>query len=386
MFPFEIFPLIAVYLPPGSRSLLNLARSCRSLYNGLLPLLYSSFSIRKVYNILENAGGVKRTFFSRIAVPRGFRWVKRLDMTLSADAEERNLLAILEGCDNMVEFVCSWELFHVLLTRGTPKVWLEAVDLHAARYQQVTLPTGWKNVPYLRRLKFRGGPNTAIIEWLGKTLPAQARIHADFSEDESRGRWNQLSMPVSFVSKLGGWVFNEYEHLQQLIQVFPSFKPESLAFAGDDGEPITLQLWNLVTSSPSITHLELKWIQTNFLITAPIPPTLTSLTIRELQSTLPQSDLPKLREWLASIRPRIKLSFAFIRNRDYEEWIDHPELLAAYLAETKIWLSQPGFECSCRILGPNELKEGDIDWGVEECVCTVEGCLREVERTRVRGY
>lgn len=52
--PNEIFLMVAEYYKPGSRSLANLARTCRSLYELLVPKLYEHFEVANLYLKIEN--------------------------------------------------------------------------------------------------------------------------------------------------------------------------------------------------------------------------------------------------------------------------------------------------------------------------------------------
>lgn len=84
--PNEIFLSIAMYFKEDSRSLLNLARSCRGLYELLPPRLCESFSVDfdpKVVVFAKETG-------PGICLPRGREFVKHLDVRRNALWRQRD--------------------------------------------------------------------------------------------------------------------------------------------------------------------------------------------------------------------------------------------------------------------------------------------------------
>lgn len=95
--PNEIFSMIVEHLGPGTRSLLKLARTCRALYDLLLPRLYETFSL---YNIRMKAQ--PSTYRRPPSVPSGMGFVKRLDLAY-ANWDNRDYQSFVEQCSNSVQ-------------------------------------------------------------------------------------------------------------------------------------------------------------------------------------------------------------------------------------------------------------------------------------------
>lgn len=99
VFPVEIFPLIANYLDPGTTSLLELARTCRTLYELLLPRLYECFSTAEVSSKVRKA---LRSDASKSSLPHGLSLVRKLDAGLPSDAwEGKNRIDVACSCTNV---------------------------------------------------------------------------------------------------------------------------------------------------------------------------------------------------------------------------------------------------------------------------------------------
>lgn len=96
-FPNEIFAMIGGYFDPGTKSLFNLARTCRSLYELLLLRLYKTFSLNWD---LVRMPRPSHFYSRRESVPSGLTAIHRLEahMPLLAELAQMDIVELCPKC------------------------------------------------------------------------------------------------------------------------------------------------------------------------------------------------------------------------------------------------------------------------------------------------
>lgn len=120
--PNELLVMIAHHLEPGSRSLLNLVRSCRDLYGLLLARLYKSFSSAYFYRSFDATSADFPGWFN---VPLGAMHIESLDLIPGCDCEAGRGAQVLRSAGaNLAELSCKWSImeFVTFNDRGFPKL------------------------------------------------------------------------------------------------------------------------------------------------------------------------------------------------------------------------------------------------------------------------
>lgn len=228
IFPNEIFPLIATYLEAGTRPLLNLARSCRSLYGLLLSHLYESFSTGKICGKVDMATRWRRGTSS---LTHGLAFVKDLDAaTWEVPDFVRDELVM--ACKNVVKLECDVEMFHTIYSKKAVFPLLERLDLWLpddddlgaglARGNKRFQERIYHGMPNLRCLILKGMPCVELMELFPDSCPLLSFIWLSIDDEE----FNPTEMPERFVAQIRRFGVLVPQTLATVIEHFPSFAPE----------------------------------------------------------------------------------------------------------------------------------------------------------------
>lgn len=195
IFPNEIFLMIAGYLDPGTQTLSKLARTCRGLYELILPRLFDNFTVDRVLTKPEDAA---RFYTEDSPLPDGLACVRHLDTRIGAWEIRRapmNVFARLAlRCTNLVKLSCDWETFRFLKPSIQCQTTLEILELRVHEFDadpyapHIPEPFEPGNVhelldielPNLRTLKIGGAANAEIISYLTGICPGLEYVDADF--------------------------------------------------------------------------------------------------------------------------------------------------------------------------------------------------------------
>lgn len=178
--PVEILLVIGDYLEPGSRSLLNLARSCRDLYGLLLARLYKSFSTTYLYrNLNATPKGKERSIW----VPLGLEVIECLDLT-SGYETGRCIDLLLAAQSNLVELSCNYGTLVPYSVRNVHFRKLRNLIIHLDESYFSRPGAPLPRMPNLATLMVEGYPNVGVMNMLGEILPPTARIDLDLTDHE----------------------------------------------------------------------------------------------------------------------------------------------------------------------------------------------------------
>lgn len=353
VFPNELFILISRFLEPGTRPLLNLARTCRSLYELLLPDLYAKFSIEGVY---KKASMAARDGNVALILPHGLALVQSLDARFSPEAELDIRLNVALGCRRAVKMQCDMQIFRMLVAHdGAVFQYLETLELDVdtdedALYEFVFTFANrpYHGMPNLRNLKISGEPCIELMQMFVNSCPLLNWIDADFSGHEFSDGWDPRDIPQEFAAKIRRWHFYHPESLFLIAAHFPCFQPEELNCTDRDFE-LSPQHWRFFCTMPSIRRLYLPKMDSVSLLSG-TPKSLELLSIHALRPSIWTLDadsaaatLDQLSAWLVSLQPKTKL----LINQSVSQMVtivSEWAKLNVYRAELKIWKNVPGFK------------------------------------------
>lgn len=172
--PTELLLMIAEYFEPGTRNLLNLARSSRHLYDLLVPRLYKRIKVPDILSVLERAFWRLRFGTS---VETGLLRTQVLDLVTPGTKSRRYKLIC--ACQNLVELRIEFSISHKELfdldTYATPR--LEKLTVWAGNDLALDFPGRHLWLPKLRELTLEGTPSSELMELLANSLPDLEHVH-----------------------------------------------------------------------------------------------------------------------------------------------------------------------------------------------------------------
>lgn len=337
--PNEIFLMIVKYLDSGSRTLLNLAKSCRTLYEILVPLLYESISMEHwSYKFKDTLEAGKH--WPPSTLPVGPEFVKELILVPNHGSISWQDLDLVRSCKNVVELACSWDYFVKILRYGRVMEKLEILHVYTGLQTGKEIPAKWDCTPNLRLLNLKGNPTTKTMQFFGTHLPSSASMFVEFQVfDAWWDPWDSILLPESFLKRVTGWTFKDVDHHCELIEQRPEFAPYSLDF---ETSALNDQDY-LVLLGLSSLHRLTFWNLFSHLLLDGLPPNLEELCIDSLWLTLENhAEIGELSLLLASIQPRVTFKIKH-DARPLRSFGTHGQV-RVYLAELAVWETVPGFE------------------------------------------
>lgn len=354
--PLELLIMIADYFEPGSRSLLNLARSCHDLYMLLIARLYKSFSARCLYRDIGVASRKKK---QRPQVPHGLDVIERLDVMSGFKDEMAEWIDLVHNArGSLVELACDSNILTSLSYIQLPKLRKLTVDLTEL---PAYIVSKWQCAPNLETLKLLGPPDVKVMNMLGSGLPTTARIDIEIVEYEN---WEPEQMSEAFVSKIRSWVYFDIPMVAKLIATFPMFSPSQILRSSELQEvadaDMSVEYWKLITGLRNLEHLELDRLTSTLILS--MRETIQKLSVLSFELSLQtDADLTSLGAWIASTLPRTRLSL-------FHHWIEPEEMSRSryktYLRELALWETVPGFECE--VSSVNLTEQWEAYWDDEE--------------------
>lgn len=335
--PNELLVMIGDYLKPGSRSLLNLARSCRDLYGLLLKRLYKSFSSENFY---RNFDAMPRGQERSPWVPSGLKVIECLDLMSDRGYQlgRREELLYRVG-DNLVELSCSSIIMDSSFFDDGyfPKLRKLTMWLEEPPYKEI--PARWRGAPNLATLELQGYPDVKAMNMFGDSLRSTTRIGL-----EIYGHfvvWNLAKMSEAFVSKIRSWKYHDIEMVLKLLAKFPTFSPQEIVLAEfyySEFVDLTFEQWTLLARLLNLERLELDRLESRMILT--MPKTLKEIKVSCFDLTV-QTDLElqSLAAWL----PKAMSTTLFSLSHSFVPYADEPEERRRYVTELKMWEEVPGF-------------------------------------------
>lgn len=353
--PVELLAMIGDYFAPGSRSLLNLARTCRQLYGLLLKRLYKSFSAESIYRNFGNA----KSFQKRGSwLPSGFDVVERLDAVPGPSNETFRRGELVRRVQNSVlELSCGWELMHTHTFKHIQLPMLRALTMVLEKAPLQGL-MAWRGAPNLQTLKLQGYPNVKIMNWFNACLPAATRVDLDFFDGE---HWEPATMSPQFVARIRSWTCHDVSLVTRAIANLSTFSPEEIVcpvgmidYELEEPMLMSVEDWNLLIRLPKLRRLHLNRLSSQLILTT--PQTLDELKVESLELDLRTAhELAALATWLQSAPTHTRL---LLRHR--HRCVDQIGLdeYSYYLKELAMWETVPGFKCD------RTAEELKADWTV----------------------
>lgn len=272
--PNELFLVVAKFLNPGTKSLLNLARATTKLYMLLLPRLYETISLDRL--LRNKVGGTRlqpapQAMSGRnFVLPNRFAKVKHLDTYLGSRRGKRRLF-LSDSCVNVTSLCCDWESFATLLDLEYCRPNLESLEIYVSGAWMTPRPQTWDesgaSFPKLRDVKYRGYPDFTIMAFIGQDLPQVERISVEFDQAPR----SPLQLPHLFVAKIRSVEFSAYNVLPPIITNFPCFAPRIISTINSwiqrfTNMTINLQQWLQLCRLDSLETLRLDTIDTSYLL------------------------------------------------------------------------------------------------------------------------
>lgn len=243
--------------------MLNFARSCRGVDELLLPCLYRSFSVSRVYDKFDMA--MRWGHQKHLPLPYGLASVQELDVRIRSGVDYRPRLTL--ACKNVVR--CDLAMFYELLCREEAEFpRLEILDLGVDdsdgvfdKVRERAKGRRYKGMPNLRALNLKGDVKLVCT---GRDLEV-------------------AGMPERFVAKIRDFGFLQSQTLADVVAFFPSFAPERIVCpcAQVEGEH-----WNLLCGLPFLKRLELGDRHSYFILRSGFPPNLEFFSDSDLEPTL----------------------------------------------------------------------------------------------------
>lgn len=344
VFPAELMIAIAGFLDPGSRTLSNLARTCRTLYELLVPHLFKSIDLD--LSGWKFKGAIRDDPSTPSRLPYGIHFVKRIRRcrriggTAGCIRCER---AIMEACPNLIEVNCSLTFFAESMVGATlPRLELLGLDLDYLPRATIS-PSHFAGLFSLRTLKITGYPSGLILELLGSGFPNLETVDADFA---AKRIWEPRRLVPSFASKVRSWTFNEPNNIKEIIKSTPSFRPQAiiLSDAAEWTESIDNETWLLMCCFDSLKCLSIDKFDSSLLLRG-FPPSLDELTVRRfLLSIRSEADLDALANMIPSLASNARLSLHHAdMSEDFHSWFEDDDFLF-FAAELELWMSVDGFK------------------------------------------
>lgn len=335
--PNEIFLMIAVCLGPGSRSLSNLARTCRSLYQLLVPKLYEHFEVAKLDLKLRNLS--RRSLEQCSTLPNGLTSVKFLDVHVQK-WDSHGILYLISACRNVERLKCAWfDFLNIISNRWIrPQLHTLELDLNG---DLDTVLRPYHGMPNLRHLFIAGRPYTPALQFFLTNFHSLTSIDVEFYEGLQE--WDVSEMPEDFVSKIRRWMLCNLRTLRETIETFPMFAPEAIIRPEDYElyEP-SPHLWQLICNLTSVKSINLDVMYSSMFLLG-LPPNLEDFYIRDLRF-VGIDDLGRLDALLTSTMPRIRFQiFHSVLSTSRDDHMDDAKF-RRYVDELRIWLKVPGFE------------------------------------------
>lgn len=350
VFPNELLLLIATHLESETRSLLNLARSCRgSLYELLLPRLYESFSVGRIY---EKVKMTTRCSSKTLSVPYGLAHVEELHATIWLNDLVSNSLHLVVACKSIVKLECDLMVFHRLVHyEKTEFLRLETLDIHMedvdrtfenfAAARERAEYCNHDGMPNIRTLILKGEPCIELIWLLEHSCPLLSDVTLMCGDSE----FEVTMMPESFVPKIRKLDFFELRILTDIVEHFPYFAPETIIC---DDDQLDEEDWRLFCRLPSLKRLELSRLYSWLILPLRFPPNLEFLSVSHFEPALYWNESPdfdarpkKLGELTALAQLRFELINEIYSPPFFTEESDVE--LRQVAAELRFWKSVPGF-------------------------------------------
>lgn len=347
IFPNELFVMISEYFEPGTRNLLNLARTCRELYALLLPRLYHTFDVPKIASIWKDAMRVQGYYDEDEfpTIPSGLDHVKVLDLSCSPFDQIYSQSSLIFACANVVELRlnCSKQSFfmglfiHPLLPRLEKLTLYIKVTDHFDEYEPGTVFGGLATV---KELELHHSFSPRLVLLIMASCPRLETVHCSFlfPVNEDPHDSNVLNLAPDFVAKIKTWRLRSFSQLGRLQLKYPCFRPESVIC---DNEWISEDEFRVLGTMDSLRRLELGKISTLALLEG-LPPNLAYLKFENLDLEIAgEADRSRLREILKTCK-----GVEWVINHDEEEYevVDmDAERIVDYIKELEIWKEVPGF-------------------------------------------
>lgn len=345
IFPNEIFLLISTHLDPGTRSLLNLARSCRALYELLISRLYQSFSLGRIWS--RNVFAATRNDKDTSSLPHGLWSVQHLNLGTRDDVENGNLHVIYD-CKNLVTLECDMHMIP-LICGNLPlleKVEVNAEDdLYFVETAQRLAEISCHGMPNVRILKLTGRPCSELMEFFLDSCPRLSDVHfaCDYDEDFN---FDPTTMPVGFVAKIRVFDSSELPLIATIIEHFPSFAPERIICHDDD---VGGDDWQDICGLASLKKLQMSAIDSTIFLSSVPPQNLEFFCVVCLEPSLYRLDPTEFNTALKDLGERLA---SLQRTIQFE--IDYPVIALPHLnlsdaefrrfaAELRVWQTVPGF-------------------------------------------
>lgn len=340
--PNEIILKIAEYFTPGSRTLANLAKSCRGLYELLLPQRYKEFSVQDVYSKLYAVARRPKS------LPSCLNAVEKLETRLGY-LEGMIPDGLTHGSRNVVELGCNWMVFcslygpwtqstreklEVLNVTMTPDCPSPILDILRRRWGRTRC-----RCPNLRVLRLDGQVNVAAMQFFDAHFARLQEVHVGFT---AGSEWDPTELPRTLIAKIRSWTCDGLEPLLCDIDRFPMPALESISLPLLHFKLLPRH-WNALCSLPALRTLRLTTLDSSLLLTG-FPPCLTELRVCQFHLTVDhQTDIPRLQAIVASTagsRMRYFLDHWEARAR----YVDMGEARQqCYDAELLMWEDVDGF-------------------------------------------
>lgn len=364
LLPNEIFLVIAAHLEPGTRSLSNLARSSRSLYEILISRLYKCFSVRKICDKITK---VTQAHNSASSLPYGLASVQEIDAR-DLDDEQPKRARLVAACTNLVKLECDLSVFHSMCHEAAEFPRLEMLDLYvdwelhglAVSNLQSWMRRAPENrvyhgMPNLRILKLGGQLCVALTQLLVDSCPLLSDAY--FSTFFTSHGDSFLALPETFVAKIRDFEFAEVPAfveeptLASIVERFPSFAPERIAYSDEaDGYPRDPSNWKVLCRLPFLKKVELGTrLDSSSVAEWGFPPNLQSLSVGNFKPTLSwfqpadfNPALKKLSDFVGAAQQTARFELAF--EPDMVDILEQSNRqFSQFATEMRFWNTVRGF-------------------------------------------
>ncbi|KAI9001773.1 hypothetical protein DFJ74DRAFT_714394 [Hyaloraphidium curvatum] len=287
--PPEILAQIGTFLPSGTRSLLQFARSCRCLYELMVPHLHRVFLPNPDSMCSEKLERVTKLWERK----RRFEHVRHLCLaklnTWRSSGLDVDLEVILGACSRATTAKIALKEMNRLYQLAAAKL------PHLYRLDPHMTTDDWDrggpdlrfNLPLLGELTLRGYISERLIIGFGpESCPKLEIAHIDLPDDDE---WERPRVPTFLIPKIKSWKSAaDDEALGELLED-DSFAPVRLVLEDHDdlGDEhyfprVDRDMWSAILTLPSLRSLEVACLGVGLLTDFEPGVNLRLLAIREL--------------------------------------------------------------------------------------------------------
>lgn len=337
VFPIGIFLMIAKHLQPGTAAFLNLARSCRTLYQFLAPSHFEDTltNVSKAYPITKYS--VRRG--PKVSdLPHGLGLTRRLDVSWDRGKGLDLEISLIVACPNITELVCSWKQLEWLILRHRKLVKhsLKQIEFLVKERDARFDPGLWAGLPNVTGLVIYGTPSKAATRFFERNCPRLETVELNVDDIG----WNPRHLDTTFVSKIRKCSFCNVDLMLSMIRTQSSFAPEEIEVTrGIRDLEIEDSYWPALVGLTSLKRLKLNELVTRTLHPSGFPPNLEELCVEFMKLDVrDETNLAGLAALLRSARGKVRFDMLFVPGLDLE-----PEKRRMLLSELAIWSEMNGF-------------------------------------------